>query len=63
MKKKAIKLIRIFEDGSEEYIDGDDLVNFSKFERKAYTLAMLRGLKQGEVKWKKEKGSLDKYIK
>ena len=59
MTKKAIKLIRIFEDGSEEYIDGDDLVNFSKFERKAYILAMLRGLKQGEVKWKKQSKSKD----
>ena len=54
MKKKAIKLIRIFEDGSEEYIDGKNLENFIKFESSAYALAMLRGLKQDEVKWKKK---------
>lgn len=55
MEKKAIKLIRIFEDGSKEYIDGEDLINFIKFERAAYEMAVLHGLKQDKVEWKKEK--------
>lgn len=55
MKKKPIKLIRVFEDGSEEYIDGNALRNFMKFELSVYCYAIIHGLKQDEVKWKKIK--------
>ena len=59
MKKRAIKLIRVFEDGSKEYIDGEDLINFMKIESSVYAMAMIHGLKQelkqSEVKWKKMK--------
>ena len=55
MTKKVIKLIRKFEDGSEEYIDGNALRNFMKFELSVYSYAMIHGLKQDEVKWKKKK--------
>lgn len=58
-EKKAIKLIRVFEDGSKEYIDGEDLINFMKIESSVYAMAMIHGLKQelkqSEVKWKKMK--------
>ena len=55
MEKKATKLIIVFEDGSKEYIDGEDLENFIVFERAAYAKAILHGLKQDKVEWKKEK--------
>lgn len=55
MKKKVIKVIRIFEDGSEEYIDGKSLENFIEFESSASAYAMAHGFWQGEVKWKKKK--------
>lgn len=57
MKKKIIKLIRMFEDGTQEYLDGNDLEYFIEFESSAYSIAILHGLKQELVKWKKRKGS------
>ena len=63
MKKKVIKLIRMFEDGTQEYVDGEDLKNFIKFESSAYSIAMIQGLKQDEVKWKERKGSPDKHTR
>ena len=54
-KKEPIKLIRVFGDGSEEYMDGNALCNFMKFELSVYSYAMIHGLKQDEVKWKKMK--------
>ena len=53
--KKVIKVIRIFEDDSEEYLEGESLENFLNFESSAYAIAMSHGLEQGEVKWKKKK--------
>ena len=58
MKKKTIKVIRMFEDGTQEYLDGEDLINFIKFEEEAYAIAIFHELKQEPVKWKKRKGSL-----
>ena len=55
MTKKAIKLIRIFEDGNEEYIEGSELRKFIDFEKRAYTYALIHGLKCDEIKWKKKK--------
>ena len=54
MKKKIVKLIRIFEDDSRDYIEDIDLDNFIAFEGSAYSIAMAHGLKQKEVAWKKE---------
>jgi len=47
----------MFEDGTQEYLDGEDLINFIDFESSAYALAVLRGLKQKSITWKKRKGS------
>lgn len=58
MKKKVIKLIRMFEDGTQEYLDEIDLINFIKFEEEACIIAMVHGLKQEAVKWKKRKAVL-----
>ena len=55
MTKKAIKLIRIFEDDSKEYIDGEDLRKFIDFEKRAYIYALIHGLRCEEIKWKKMK--------
>jgi len=55
MKKlKIVKVIREFEDGSREYLDGESLDNFLDFEADALVLAMAHGYKQGKVEWKKE---------
>ena len=54
MKKKVVKVIREFEDGSREYIDGESVENFIKFESAAYTIAHVHRIKQDKVEWKKE---------
>ena len=51
---KVIKVIRILGDDNEEYLEGESLENFLKFESSAYAIAMSHGLKQDEVKWKKK---------
>lgn len=50
--KKIIKMIRIFYDGSTEYLDGDDLEHFIDFEAVAESHALIHGVK---IKWKKRK--------
>lgn len=54
MKKKIVKLIRVFDDDSRDYIENNDLDNFITFEASAYSIAMAHELKQKEVVWKEE---------
>lgn len=54
-KKIVVKITREFADGSKEYIDEKDVENFIAFEGAAYSLALVHGIRQGKVKWKKEK--------
>ena len=53
--EKIVKIIREFENGKKEYLDGESVKNFIKFESAAYSLAHVHGIKQDKVEWKKEK--------
>ena len=56
-EKKIIKLIRMFEDGTQEYLDGEDLEHFIDFEAVIESHAMIHGI---TIEWKERKGSPDK---
>jgi len=49
-----VKVIREYDDGTREYLDGESLENFLDFEADALVLAMAHGYKQGKVEWKTE---------
>ena len=51
--KKIVKVIRVFEDGTEESIEGESLKHFLDFESAAYASAMVHGLSQKNIEWKK----------
>lgn len=54
MKPVVVKIIREFDDGTREYIDGKSLDNFLDFEAEALMLAFMHGLIQGKMEWKQE---------
>ena len=58
MKKPMIvKIIREFDDGKREYLDGESLDNYLDYEADALTLAFSHGVKQGKIEWKQESKS------
>ena len=62
-EKKIIKLIRMYEDGTQEYLDGEDLEHFIDFQSVIENHAMIYDMeiKWKEIKWKERKGSPDKH--
>jgi len=53
-KLNVVKVIRVLEDGTREYIDGESLDNFLDYEADALMLAFTHGVKQGKIEWKQE---------
>ena len=49
----------MFEDGTQEYLDGEDLEHFINFETVVESHAMIHGI---TIEWKKRKGSPDKHM-
>lgn len=49
---KVIKLIRIFYDGTAEYLDGKDLEKYLDIQEVSESHALIHGVK---IKWKRRK--------
>lgn len=53
--KKVMKIIREYEDGSREFVEGDDLENLLVNEGIADAMALCGRVKYYPITWKKEK--------
>ena len=50
----------MFEDGTKEYLDGEDLEHFIEFQFVIESYATIHGI---TIKWKERKGSPDKHTR
>jgi len=53
-KPMVVKIIREYDDGTREYLDGESLDNFLDYQADACVLAFSHRLKQGKIEWKQE---------
>ena len=60
MMNKVIKLIRIFYDGSVEYLDGDDLEKYLSIQDITESHASIHGI---NIEWKRRKQKWKKPLK
>lgn len=52
-EKKLVKITRYYDDGTEDYVAGKDLINLLKNEHTGCVLSATHGMIPEKVEWKK----------